>query len=133
MPSKQTKQRRPRRKKPRSGTVVNYEQPDWEPLLGLARIYVDEFMWMAEIELDNGTRLQIYKHYWTRRYLYLDGEGNGIYRSRTASTSQLVEDLVEHVNRVVVCRITPASTASKSSWPSTSPAPTPSSCSSKSR
>jgi hypothetical protein len=31
---------------------------------------------MGEIELDSGTRLQAYKHYWTRRYLYLDGERN---------------------------------------------------------
>lgn len=50
-------------------------EPVWEPLLGLARIYVDEFMWMYEVKLDNGKRLQGYKHYWTRRYLHLDEDG----------------------------------------------------------
>lgn len=102
MATKQPKQRKPRRKKPREGKIVNCEQPVWEPLLGLARIYVDEFMWMAEVELDNGTRLQIYKHYWTRRYLHLDGEGNAWFYRKDDRYEQLVEDIVRHFNRVVL-------------------------------
>lgn len=104
MATKEPKQRKPRRKKPRDGNVVNYEQPVWEPLLGLARIYVDEFMWMAEIELDNGTRLQAYKHYWTRRYLHLDGEGNAWFYREDGRYEQLVDDLVHHFNRIVLWR-----------------------------
>jgi len=101
MATKQPKQRKPRRKKPREGEVVNCTQPVWEPLLGLARIYVDEFMWMCEVELDNGTRLQAYKHYWTRRYLHLDTEGNAWFYREDGRYEQLVTDLVEHFNRVV--------------------------------
>lgn len=99
--TKQTKQRKPRRKKPREGTIVNYEQPVWEPLLELARIYIDEFMWMGEVELDNGIRLQAYKHYWTRRYLHLDGEGNAWFYREDGRYEQLVDDIVHHFNVVL--------------------------------
>ena len=101
MTTTQPKKRKPRRKKPREGDFVNFEQPVWEPLLGLARIYVDEFMWMGEIELDNGTRLQAYKHYWTRRYLHLDAERNAWFYREDGRYEQLVDDLVRHFNRVV--------------------------------
>jgi hypothetical protein len=56
--------------------TINWTEPNWEPILHLARIYVDEFMWMGEIELTGGTRLQAYKNYWTRRYIHLDDEAN---------------------------------------------------------
>jgi len=102
MASKQPKQRKPRRKKPRAGEYVNLGQPNWEPLLGLARIYIDEFMWMGEIELEHGVRLQAYKHYWTRWYLYLDGEGKAWLYSGDGRYEPLVTDLVEHFNRVVL-------------------------------
>ena len=101
MATKQPKQRKPRRKKPRSGEVVDRDEPVWEPLLGLARIYVDEFMWMFEIELENGIRVQTYKHYWTRRYLYLDGEGKPWLYREDGRYEPLVYDLVQHFNRVV--------------------------------
>ena len=29
-------------------------------------------MWMGEVVLTDGTQVQLYKHYWTRRYLPLD-------------------------------------------------------------
>ena len=29
-------------------------------------------MWMGEVELTDGGRVQMYKHYWTRRYIHLD-------------------------------------------------------------
>jgi hypothetical protein len=97
----QPKKRKPRRKKPREGEIVNFERPNWEPLLGLARIYVDEFMWMYETELENGVRLHAYKHYWTRRYLFLDGEGKAWLYREDGRYEPLVYDLVEHFNRVV--------------------------------
>jgi hypothetical protein len=99
--TKQPKPRKPRRKKPRAGDVVNFEEPVWEPLLGLARIYVDEFMWMHEVELENGVRLQAYKHYWTRRYIHLDGEGKAWLYREDGRYEPVVHDLVEHFNLVV--------------------------------
>lgn len=57
---------------------------------------------MGEIELDNETRLQLYKHYWTRRYLHLDGEGNAWFYREDGRYEQLVDDLVRHFNRVVL-------------------------------
>jgi hypothetical protein len=33
---------------------------------------IDDFMWMGEVVLTDGTQIQLYKHYWTRRYLCLD-------------------------------------------------------------
>jgi hypothetical protein len=55
--------------------MLRIDTPEWEPLLDLAPDHVDEFMWMFAVELDDGARIQAYKHYWTREYLYLDGEG----------------------------------------------------------
>jgi hypothetical protein len=58
------------------GSVVNSEHPDWRPLLGLVREEVaGEFMWMFEVELDDGSRVQAYKHVDTRRYVHLGAEG----------------------------------------------------------
>lgn len=56
----------------RKGRVINHEHPIWEPLIRLAREHVDDFMWMHEIELEDGTRHHAYKHWETRRYLHLD-------------------------------------------------------------
>lgn len=47
----------------------------WAPLLELAPDDIDDFMWMFEVELEDGTPLQAYKHRWTRRYLFLDEAG----------------------------------------------------------
>ena len=60
----------------RKGEVVNYEEPEWGPLLELVgERLVDTFMWMHEVELTNGVRVHAYKHIWTRDYLHLDAEG----------------------------------------------------------
>jgi hypothetical protein len=61
--------------KPKRGRVVNYETPVWEPLFELTSEHIGEFMWMHEVELEDGTRLHAYKHYETRRYLHLDHGG----------------------------------------------------------
>lgn len=50
-------------------------EPEWEPLLNFAPDHVGDFMWMYTVQLTDGTRLQAYKHYWTRDYLHLDDEG----------------------------------------------------------
>ena len=36
---------------------------------------VGDFMWMYEVELSNGNRLQVYKHIDTRRSIHLDSDG----------------------------------------------------------
>jgi hypothetical protein len=46
--------------------------PIWEPLLELLPEDIDDFMWMGEVVLTDGTQIQLYKHYWTRRYICLD-------------------------------------------------------------
>lgn len=53
--------------------MLDARAPEWEPLLNFAPDHIDDFMWMYSVDLKDGTRLQAYKHYWTRRYLHLDG------------------------------------------------------------
>jgi hypothetical protein len=62
-------------KRPSPGRMLPVRAPEWEPLLNLAPDHVDDFMWMFAVRLKAGTRLQAYKHYWTRNYLHLDSEG----------------------------------------------------------
>jgi hypothetical protein len=57
------------------GRTCQFEKPVWEPLLAFAPEHIDDFMWMFEVELESGTRLHAYKHYWTRRYLHLSEDG----------------------------------------------------------
>jgi hypothetical protein len=61
--------------KPIRGKSLRVEAPEWEPLLSLAPDHVVDFMWMGSIQLADGTRLQAYKHYWTRDYLHLSDDG----------------------------------------------------------
>lgn len=49
-----------------------FDRPNWDPLLEVAGERVtDTFMWMRELKLADGTRVQSYKHVYTRCYLYL--------------------------------------------------------------
>jgi hypothetical protein len=57
------------------GRRLKVDAPEWEPLLSLAPDHVDDFMWMGTVRLTDGTRLQMYKHYWTRGYLHLSEDG----------------------------------------------------------
>jgi uncharacterized DUF497 family protein len=50
-------------------------EANWEPLLELAPEEIDDFMWMFEIELEDGAMVQAYKHWWTRGYVHLDFAG----------------------------------------------------------
>lgn len=61
--------------KPIRGKWLRVDAPEWEPLLSLAPDHVVDFMWMGTVQLVDGTRLQVYKHYWTRRYLHLSEDG----------------------------------------------------------
>lgn len=57
------------------GRLLKVDAPEWEPLLNLAPDHIDDFMWMGTVQLTDGTRLQLYKHYWTRRSLHLAEDG----------------------------------------------------------
>ncbi|HUB99465.1 MAG TPA: hypothetical protein VMS11_06545 [Solirubrobacterales bacterium] len=57
------------------GKSLDVRAAEWEPILNLAPDHVDDFMWMYAVELADGTRLQVYKHYWTRNVIHLDSEG----------------------------------------------------------
>lgn len=57
------------------GRILKVDAPEWEPLLNLAPDHVGDFMWMGTVQLTDGTRLQMYKHYWTRGYLHLAEDG----------------------------------------------------------
>jgi hypothetical protein len=57
------------------GKSVRVWIPEWEPLLDLAPLHVADFIWMFAVELKDGSRVQAYKHYWTRDYVHLDGDG----------------------------------------------------------
>jgi hypothetical protein len=59
----------------RGRSTRNFDHPDWGPLIELAPEHVEDFMWMFEVELENGVALHAYKHWETRRYLHLDHAG----------------------------------------------------------
>jgi len=61
--------------KPIRGKWLRIDAPEWEPLLSLAPDHVVDFMWMGTVRLVDGTRLQVYKHYWTRRSMHLSEDG----------------------------------------------------------
>lgn len=61
--------------RPKSGEVINCRDPEWDPLIALAPDHLGEFMWMHEVEMEDGNRLHAYKHRDTRRYLHLDHGG----------------------------------------------------------
>jgi hypothetical protein len=63
------------RRKLRKGRMLSAREPEWEPLLNFAPDHVGDFMWMYALQLTDGTRVEAYKHYWTRDYLHLDSEG----------------------------------------------------------
>ncbi len=60
------------RRKWQRGKFTDRREPIWEPLLEVLPEDIDDFMWMGEVALTDGTQIQLYKHYWRRRYLCLD-------------------------------------------------------------
>lgn len=67
------------------GEIRQYQTPDWRPLEKLLRSYdlCAHFMWMHDVELNDGTIVNAYKHRWTRRYFHLSGDGRAfLYGSR---------------------------------------------------
>ena len=57
-------------------TVVQAENPSWASIeAALGTELAGWFMWMYELRLDDGTRVDAYKHVTTRRYLHLSVAG----------------------------------------------------------
>jgi hypothetical protein len=80
--------------------MLSVREPEWEPLLNFAPDHVVDFMWMYAAELSDGTRLQAYKHSWTRDYLHLDDEGRAfIYVGRDRYEEVNPPWLLTHVLR----------------------------------
>ena len=67
----------------RRGEMTQHERPVWGPLIDLVGLdVVGGFMWMHEVELDDGLELHAYKSIATRRYLHLAVDGRAfVYRS----------------------------------------------------
>jgi len=62
-----------RKGRARKGEAVNWDKPVWEPLIGLVGFEVTgHFMWMYEAELRDRTKIEAYKHYDLRQYIFLD-------------------------------------------------------------
>jgi hypothetical protein len=57
------------------GKMRQGERPDWGPLELVGAELLDMFMWMYDVECDDGRLLQAYKHICTRRYAHLDAAG----------------------------------------------------------
>ena len=58
------------------GESLQGDSPCWDPLLKVAPELVEHFMWMFEVELEDGRRVHAFKHVSTRRYLHLDHRAN---------------------------------------------------------
>jgi hypothetical protein len=48
-----------------SRTLPPPDEPEWQPLLDFAPDHVGDFMWMFAVELEDGRRLEAYKHRWS--------------------------------------------------------------------
>jgi len=85
-------------RRPLAGETTKTQEPTWEPLLELASEHIDDFMWMFEVELEDGTKVQAYKHWWTRRYLHLTDELRAyVYGEGSIYYEVWAEDLLELV------------------------------------
>ncbi len=58
------------------GEMLQGDSPQWDPLLEVAPELIDHFMWMFEVETQDGRRLHAFKHISTRCYLHLDHRAN---------------------------------------------------------
>jgi hypothetical protein len=64
------------------GYLAQYDEPEWRPLLAaVGERLTAGFMWMNDVELDDGSRLHAYKHIHTRAYLYLTEDGRAFERT----------------------------------------------------
>jgi hypothetical protein len=73
-----------KRRRKWKGDMTSSHTPVWQPLLDLVGTYLTgDFMWMFEVELEDGRSLHAYKHWWTRRYIHLTIDGRAfVYQGR---------------------------------------------------
>lgn len=61
------------------GWVAQAEEPSWSALeAALGTELCTWFMWVCEVRLDDGRRIDVYKHITTRRYLHLGPGGSAL-------------------------------------------------------
>jgi hypothetical protein len=59
-----------------SGIVVQSFEAEWRPLRAAVGAQLsDQFAWVCEIYLVDGTRLDLYRHCDSQRHLHLSGDG----------------------------------------------------------
>lgn len=77
--------------------MTQYERPVWEPLVELVGLdVVGGFMWMNEIELDDGLEVHAYKSIAMRRCFHLATDGRAFrYRSPGRYEEITVREAVE--------------------------------------
>lgn len=85
------------------GRTLSAPKPNWQPLLNLLAC---DFMWMFDVELEDGRTVHAYKHYWTRRYIHLaDDDSAFIYvdphRYEEVDPEWLLEKVLEGHDRRV--------------------------------
>jgi hypothetical protein len=85
------------------GTLGRFDRPIWEPLLELVGDYlIADFMWMCEIDVDDGSVIHAYKHSATRRYLHVhESDGRtfmylGSDRYHVTHPGDAIDDVFEH-------------------------------------
>lgn len=62
------------------GKIQRDATPDWSSLEDLlASPLCSQFTWMFKVDLEDGTRIDAYKHRWTRSYLHLSRDGRTYY------------------------------------------------------
>jgi hypothetical protein len=78
------------------GDLRHCEKPEWRPLLeAVGERLTEGFIWMFWVELEDGSRLHAYKHYFTRAYLFLT-EGGRAFLPAGATPPQRLDWAIEH-------------------------------------
>lgn len=71
------------------GKLIRYEEPRWAPLEAVVADILGDFMWMHEVELKGGRRVQAYKHYLTRSYAHIADDGRAFLYTYNGRYSEL--------------------------------------------
>ena len=77
------------------------DRPVWEPLLeAVGERLTGTFMWMQQLNLEDGSKVHAYKHSFTRRYLYLSEDGRAY---QEAPCETFVEDRLDFALEAALC------------------------------
>ena len=84
--------------------MLSSPAPNWQPLLNLL---AGDFIWMFDVELEDGRIVHAYKHSWTRRYIHLgDHDTAFVYvdpgRYEEVDSEWLLEEVLEGHDRRAV-------------------------------